>query len=185
MAADHIGEDVANVRGAEKDATLGILISTLLRPTQRRRRTICATRASSNPAAVRISLASGSAWAATSTRGKNVAKPGKLLAMTALQKVLAGYDLPVLHDCRDHSAAASHVQGTQALRHRALADPVSRTFIGDETTPSASSGAFTALIAAIDDGTGARDADHAGATGKGGFQRDGCVWERPGWMLQE
>ena len=63
-------------------------------------------------------------------------KVGKLLTMAALHELLTGYDSPVLHDPGDQLAAAAHVQGAQTLRNRAHADPMSRSFIGDDAAPA-------------------------------------------------
>ena len=60
--------------------------------------------------------------------GEQIGEVRELL-MAAPHELLAGDDLPFIHDAGDEAAAAAHIHGTQALRNRTLADPVSRSFI--------------------------------------------------------
>jgi hypothetical protein len=108
--------------------------------------------------------------------GEQVGEIGDRRAMASLHKVLAGDYAPVLHDAGDETAAAAHVQRAQALRNRTLADPMSRSFIGNHAAPSAGSRAFAALIAAIGHGAGTTDADHSAPARKGGFESNGRIW---------
>ena len=172
VAADDVGEDLADLRGVEKDSAGERDLDAGGTDPETAQDDLGEAGQFGCGGGENLTGEGISGFGGGEHDGIEMGEAGMWSAVAALHELLAGRDAPELHDGGDEAAATAHVESAQALRKRMLADPVSRSFVRDPTAPSTGAGGFAALVAAEGDGAGAGDADHTRATGKGRLEGD-------------
>jgi hypothetical protein len=99
-------------------------------------------------------------------------------------KFVDGVEFPGLKDHGGERGFEALIAGAQDGGDRTAADPMAGTFVGDSEPPASGTSGATVSVAAVDDGTGASDRDHAGTGAESGFEGNGHIadnfdfWER-------
>ncbi len=89
-----------------------------------------------------------------------------------LHKFVESGEFPGLEDHGRERGFEPLIVGAQDGGDGAAADPVAGAFVGDSEPPASGACDATASVAAVGDGTGAGDRDHAGARAERGFERN-------------